>query len=248
MIIYQYSGGLDGFLSAVFEAYRRRQLPDLFTDGEILEPPLQSELVTILPDEAKALRIEKGIHARLGISGLHQLSYAYASCDPERNRKLFYWILSVFKYGAEVQKRFHDSNVMNFCDMTARVTLEINHMMGFLRFAQSKEGLYCAEFYPDNNILPFLMPHFTTRFSDQPFLIFDRKRNLYGLYNCTEWKVLASDQRISPELSEPETMFQSLWKEYFRSVSIAARENRKLQDSYLPRRYRVFLTEFQNTP
>lgn len=248
MLIYQYSGGLDGFLSTVFEAYRAKNLPDLITDGEVLEPPLESRIVTVLPDEAKALRVERGIHARLGAGGLHQLSYAYASCDPERNRKLFYWILSVFKYGTEVQKRYQDPYVMDCCDMTARVTLEINHMMGFLRFAQSREGLYCAEFAPDNNILPFLMPHFTTRFRDQPFLIFDRKRNLYGLYNCEEWKVLATEQKIPLVISEPEAMFQRLWKEYFRSVTIAARENRKLQDSYLPRRYRVFLTEFQNAP
>ena len=226
MLIYQYSGGLDGFLSAVFEAYRKKQLPDLITDGEPIEPPLLSKTVTVLPDEAKALRVEKGIHARLGINGLHQLSYAYASCDPERNRKLFYWILSVFKYGNEVQKRYQDPYVMECCDMTARVTLEINHMLGFLRFAQSQEGLYCAEFAPDNNILPFLMPHFITRFHDQQFLIFDRKRNLYGLYNGTEWKVLASDQRIPLQLSRPEIAFQNLWREYFRSVSIAARENR----------------------
>lgn len=245
MLIYQYSGGLDGFLSAVFRAYEEKALPDLITDGELTEPPLASQIVVILPDEGKALRVEKGLYARLGMTGLHQLSYAYASCDPEKNRKLFYWVLSVFKYGSEVQKRYQDPNVMDFCDMTARVTLEINHMLGFLRFAQSKEGLYCAEFAPDNNILPFLMPHFTHRFNDQSFLIYDCKRSLYGIYNGTEWKVMASDQKIPLTLSEPETVFQKLWKEYFRSVSIAARENKRLQDSYLPRRYRAFLTEFR---
>lgn len=248
MLIYQYSGGLDGFLSAVFRAYQKRELPDLLTDGELAENPLSAEIVTVIPDEAKALRIERGIVARLGGDGLHQLSYAYASCDPDRNRKLFYWILSVFKYGAEVQKRYQDSFVMDFCDMTARVTLEINHMLGFLRFSQTKEGLFFAEFAPDNNILPFLMPHFTRRFNNQSFIITDRKRNLYGIYNMEEWKVIASDTRLSPEYSEPESVFRNLWQEYFRSVNIAARENRKLQDSYLPRRYRAFLTEFRDAP
>ena len=245
MLIYQYSGGLDGFLTAVFEAYRARQIPDLLTDGELCEPPLQAQLVTLRPDEAKALRVERGIYGHLGESGLHQLGYAYASCDPDRNRKLFYWILSVFKYGAEVQKRYQDPFVMDFCDMTARVTLEICHQLGFLRFAQSKEGLYCAEFAPDNNILPFLMPHFSRRLSDQCFLIWDVKRNLYGVYNGEEWKVLESDAQISPEYSQPEQTFQALWRTYFRSVTIAARENRKLQDSFLPRRYRAFLTELR---
>lgn len=245
MLIYQYSGGLDGFLTAVFEAYRAKQIPDLLTDGELCEYPLQAQIVTLRPDEAKALRVERGLCGHLGESGLHQLGYAYASCDPDRNRKLFYWILSVFKYGAQVQKRYQDPNVMDFCDMTARVTLEIYHQLGFLRFAQSKEGLYCAEFAPDNNILPFLMPHFSRRLSDQPFLIRDVKRNLYGIYNGEEWKVLESDAQIAFEFSQPEQTFQALWKTYFRSITIAARENRKLQDSFLPRRYRAFLTEMR---
>lgn len=246
MLIYQYSGGLNGFLSAVFRAYQDKALPDLITDGNLIEPPLLSKIVTIQPDEAKALRVERGIFTRIGISGLHQLTYAYASGDPEKNRKLFYWVLSVFKYGNEVQKRYQDPNIMNFYDMTARVTLEINHMLGFLRFAQSSEGLYCAEFAPDNNILPFIMPHFTRRFNDQSFLIYDCKRSLYGIYNGTEWNVLYEEKKISYTLSEPEQVFQKLWKEYYRSVSIAARENRRLQDSYLPRRYRAFLTEFRD--
>lgn len=248
MLIYQYSGGLDGFLSAVFRAYEDKSLPDLITDGILSEPPLTSKIVIVHPDEAKALRVEQGIHARLGMTGLHQLSYAYASCDPKKNQKLFYWVLSVIKYGAEVQKRYQDPYVMEFCDMTARVTLEINHMLGFLRFSQTEEGLYCAEFAPDNNILPFLMPHFTRRFNDQSFLIHDCKRDLYGVYNGTEWKVIASDQKLPLNPSEPELAFRRLWQEYFRSVSIAARENKRLQDSYLPRRYRAFLTEFRDQP
>lgn len=248
MKIYQYSGGLDGFLSAVFEAYQRREIPDLLTDGELREIPLEISVIKILPDEAKALRVERGINARLGLSGLHQLSYAYASCDPERNRKILFWILSLFKYGAEVQHRYADPNVMDFYDMTARVTLEIHRTLGFLRFAQGKHGIFCARFSPDNNILPFLMPHFTTRFNDQSFLIYDCKRSLYGVYNGQEWKVLFSDQNIPFRPTQTEEAFQSLWREYYRSIQIAARENRRLQDAYLPRRYRVFLSEFQNTP
>ena len=245
MLIYQYSGELDGFLSAVFRIYQEKTVPDLLTDGELCESPLFSDLITVHPEEEKALRVEKGIYARLGISGLHQLSYAYASSDPERNRKLLYWILSVFKYGNDVQKRHHDPNVTECCDMTAKVTTEIHRMLGFLRFSQSRGGIYCAEFSPDNNVLPFIMHHFVHRFGDQPFLILDVKRNLCGIYNCEEWKIVTPDKKISVLLSEREQVFQDLWKTYFRSVSVASRENRKLQDSYLPRRYRAFLTEFQ---
>ncbi len=246
MLIYQYSGGLNGFLSAVFRAYKEKALPDLITDGNLTEPPLMSQIVTVQPDEAKALRVERGICARMGISGLHQLTYAYASANPEKNRILFYWILSVFKYGSGVQTRYQDPRIMNFYDMTARVTLEINRLLASLRFSQSPTGLFCAEFAPDNNILPFLVPYFSRKFDGQSFLIYDCKRALYGIYNGTEWKVLQEEKKIPRPSSPPEQVFQALWKEYYRSVAIAARESRRLQDSYLPRRYRAFLTEFRD--
>lgn len=245
MLICQYSGGLDGFLSTVFWSYREKTVPDLITDGEVCQPPLFSQIVTVSPDEAKALRVERGIYARLGDEGLQHLGYAYASSDPDRNQKLLYWILSVFKYGCEVQKRFHDPHVLACNEMVARVTYEIDRMRGFLRFAQTEEGLFCAEFAPDHDILTFLMPHFVRRFNDTPFLIHDCKRDLYGLYNCSEWKVLRSEERVVLRESEPEKAFRSLWQEYYRAVRIASRENRKLQDAYLPRRYRAFLTELR---
>ena len=247
MLVYQYSGGMDGFLTAVFRIYEEKTVPDLITCGEAVEYPLSATTVFIQPEEKKALRVVKGIHARLGESGLLQLNYAYASCDPERNRKMLYWILSVFKYGTDVQKRYQDPNVMAFCDMTARVTLELNHTMGYVRFEESREGLYCARFAPDNNVLSFLMPHFAKRFNDQNFLIFDCKRMLYGIYNGREWKVVSSDQTVRWTPTEAEILFQTLWKDYFRAVTIAQRENKKLQNSFLPRRYREYMTEFRPT-
>lgn len=246
MLIYQYSGGLDGFLSAVFRAYQDRVLPDLITDGNLTQPPLSSQIVTVQPDETKALRIERGIHARLGMSGLHQLCYAFASGDPERNRKIFYWILSVFKYGKGINSRYHDAHVMDFCDMTARVTLELHHIAGALPFSQDKTGILWAEIAPNNNVLPFLIPYVIRKWNEQPFLIHDEKRGLYGIYNGSEWKVLYSERKPFPLRKEPEEVFQTLWKEYYRSAAIVAREKKRTQDAYLPCRYRAFLTEFQD--
>lgn len=244
MLIYQYSGGLNGFLCAVFRAYGDKALPDLITDGTISQPPFCSQIVRIVPEEEKALRVERGIHARLGMAGLRQLGYAYASCDLDRNRKLFYWILSVFKYGSEVQKRYHDGNVMEFCDMTARVTLEIGRTASSLSFADRESGLHYATCTPEHNVLPFLMPQLLHRFGKEKFLVLDSKRNLYGISNGTEWKVLSSGGRLFGEQNPPEEIYQRLWQEYFRAIALAARENARLQDGFLPCRYRAFLTEF----
>ena len=56
MLIYQYSGGMDGFLTAVFRIYEEKKVPDLITCGEAVEYPLSATTVGVQPEAEKALR------------------------------------------------------------------------------------------------------------------------------------------------------------------------------------------------
>jgi probable DNA metabolism protein len=51
-------------------------------------------------------------------------------------------------------------------------------------------------------------------------------------------------ENLSIELSERETVFQSLFKEYNKTVAIKGRENLKLQRAFAPKKYRDFMSEF----
>ena len=46
-------------------------------------------------------------------------------------------------------------------------------------------------------------------------------------------------------VSEEEAAYQSMWKAFFNSISIEARENKKLQRNMLRLHYRKHMTEFQ---
>jgi probable DNA metabolism protein len=51
-------------------------------------------------------------------------------------------------------------------------------------------------------------------------------------------------ENLNIELSERETVFQTLFKEYHKTVAIKGRENLKLQRAFAPKKYREFMSEF----
>uniref|UniRef100_UPI00124E72C8 DUF4130 domain-containing protein n=3 Tax=Acinetobacter ursingii TaxID=108980 RepID=UPI00124E72C8 len=50
-------------------------------------------------------------------------------------------------------------------------------------------------------------------------------------------------QDFSLELDENEGLYDQLWKDYFKSVNIEARNNIKLHIQYVPRRYWRYMNE-----
>ncbi|RYZ23730.1 MAG: DUF4130 domain-containing protein, partial [Chitinophagaceae bacterium] len=49
----------------------------------------------------------------------------------------------------------------------------------------------------------------------------------------------------SAAYDEAESIYQELWKQYFKSVNIAARKNTKLHIQHMPKRYWKYLPEKQ---
>ncbi|MNF16020.1 hypothetical protein D3C80_2188690 [compost metagenome] len=50
-------------------------------------------------------------------------------------------------------------------------------------------------------------------------------------------------QSFTIELDEQEWLYDQLWKDYFHSVNIQARQNMKLHIQYVPKRYWRYMNE-----
>ena len=126
-------------------------------------------------------------------------------------------------------------------------------MEAFIRFQQSADGLFFATVEPDFDVLPLISDHFSRRYADQRWLIFDRKRKYGILYDLNEVHVVEQSPvdntgiALSPSMSlhEDEKKFQELWQQYFKSVNIKERKNTKLHVRHMPKRYWRYLTEKQ---
>ena len=256
MIICIYTPTMEGFLSAFFECYLKKIVPEIITcESNEYQVGLEYELLEVTPDSEKAMRVEKGIIKQIGSDGFYDIIRAYLSGDSNKEMIIFRYLIAVFKHGQKAQEMVNDKRIIDFNDLVRLVGGEAHRMKGFMRFKETSsvkignnvvEGkIYYAPFSPDHNIIEFMLDYFSQRNSETQFIIHDTARGLFGLYNGDDWRVISMDEPVEITLADGEQLVADLFKEYYNTVTIASRKNKRLQDGYLPRRYRKYLTEFE---
>ena len=92
------------------------------------------------------------------------------------------------------------------------------------------------------------MPHFADRLPLENFIIYDDKRELYGVHPVGKDWYLVSGMERKPEeelrMSEKEEQFQDLFTMFCRTIAIEERRNLKLQQQMLPLRFQEYMVEF----
>ena len=254
MTVYTFDGTMDGLLTAVFDAYALHEQPEqLLKTGDAL-PLFYDHLYLVTTDEEKARRVWTGLEKHLAHEALKLISVSWLSEVPELPTPLFLYICKVFRQG-DISHNFADEDVMLVTNIARRVLHEELRMKQFIRFQKAKDGTYLAVVSPDHNVLPLITDHFSDRFNDQPWLIYDAKRH-YGFYYDGQ-KVIRvtfedesavpfnlSNGKLSAEvLSNDDQLFQDLWRTYFKAICIKERMNPRKQLQDMPRRYWKYMTE-----
>ncbi len=244
-MIYVTDGSFEGILTAVFEAYTRKEEPDSIVSQNQFQMSLVSEVRDIATDLEKSDRVYKAIVEKMSQEAIEVLYSAYLHEDPDVGIALFRYIRIGLKIGRKVLSYLQNPDVLWVNDMSRKVFSEMHLFLGILRFKRLKNGLYYAKIEPDNNITMLLSNHFTDRLSDQPWIIHDAKRDIYALYD-TERVVFSNEPIPIPEDQWGDETFEKLWKRYFKTIAIESRNNPKLQKQFMPRRYWKNLIEKQN--
>ena len=258
MLVYIFDRTLDGLLSAVFDAYFRRQQPEMLV-GEGDQLPLFSEEVYhVATAEEKARRVWAGLEKRLKAEALKLIAVSWLSEEKDLPTPLFQYIYKVFQSKGGGGYDFTDADVLHVTNTARRVMHEQLRMKQFVRFQKAKDGTYLGVVKPDHDVLPLVIDHFQDRFRDQPWLLFDARRK-YGYYKEGESAPIRitfedtsslpfslDDGRLSEELlSDNDRLFQELWRTYFKAICIRERINPRKQLKDMPRRYWKYMTEKQ---
>ncbi len=253
MITYFFDGSFCGLLTAVFESYALKHRDvRLCTLGEY-QPAIFDACQEIKSDEEKAHRVWKGMGGKLERGQLYKFYTAFLSESADAFRHMFAYARYVFDTGGENALNFGNEHVLAVENYAKKVSRERHRMKAFVRFQKAANGLYFAVIEPDFNVLPLIAKHFTDRYADQPWLIFDRRRHsgiYYDLTSIREVKVDTTQagthsMAIASEMlpDENEHLYTSLWQEYFKSTNIKERANLKLHLQHVPRRYWKYLPE-----
>ena len=256
MTIYLFDGTMDGLLTAVFDAFSLKEEPqELLTEGDAL-PLFCDHIYQVITDEEKAQRVWTGLEKKLTREAMKLISVSWLSEVKELNTPLFRYICKVFRQG-DISKNFADPDVLAVTNIARRVLHEQLRMKQFIRFQKAKDGTYLAVVSPDHNVLPIITDHFSDRFNDQPWLIYDAKRHYGFNYDGkTVIRITFEDEAAVPfslengklneaVLSNDDQLLQDLWRTYFKAICIKERMNPRKQLNDMPRRYWKYMTEKQ---
>lgn len=252
MIKYIYDGTFEGFLTAVFDSYSRKEVPFSIVAESKDNNDLFSDNFVIITDLEKAERVKKGILKTLGKYNFSLIIRCFLSGKEGIEKVLLAYIRLGFKYGENVYQMKGIDIVLDVLTVNKKVCNEREKFYGILRFKELKSGLLFAEIEPEANILPLLSHHFKTRFKNENWAILDSKRHQLLLYDkkelffYTKLNGLDYDNLKSKAFySENELLFQNLWKNYFKNIAIKERKNPKLQRQFMPKKYWKHLIEKQ---
>jgi probable DNA metabolism protein len=253
MIIFRYDKTFEGLLTAVFDAYNRKTFPDKLLGMDEIEPLFVDESFTVITDEEKSNRVFLSLKKRMMSVTFNMLSYVWLSEIEKSDELLFRYIRKIFDNKESIELNFADDDVLQVRNLAKKVSSEKHRLIEFVRFQKAADDIFFAPVSPDHNCLPLVISHFTNRFADQKWIIYDTKRN-YGFYydlkSATEMTLDSSNMFPEGKLDETsmakdEKLFQALWKGYFKSITIKERINLKLHRQHLPKRYWKYLTEKQ---
>jgi probable DNA metabolism protein len=176
----------------------------------------------------------------------------YLSDTAKAEEVMWQFVRHVFGNDRNVEEDYGHPAVWAVRQAAKRVKREAHRMEAFVRFKLTSDQLYYAIIEPDCDVLPLIAGHFESRYADQRWLIYDARRN-YGIYyDLTTVAPVSVDfnqgrratSTLIAEISdEREEFYQELWRRYFKSVTIDARKNVRLQLQHMPKRYWRHLTE-----
>lgn len=247
ILTYVYDGSMEGMFTALYEGLfameeiesivsRERYIPSLFSTEEIIET-----------DPKKAKKLKHVLQSRLSKQAFMNIIYCYLS-ESGMEEMLLSYIKMALAVRRNIDGNFANETVAKITKTAKKVAYEVCRFHGFVRFRRVYDDLYYAPIEPDYNILALLTPHFIARFPNQQWFIHDRRRKLGAYYNGKECQIVTFVE-LTEELEaslhgittgvegEEEIFYKKLWNEYFKSIAIEERKNRRLQRQHMPARY-----------
>lgn len=241
-VAYQYDGRFEGFLCCVFMSYLNKERPIAFFEDE--ESMTFYTVRSVITRSDQASRVMRSIVKQSPAAG-KVLRRGFLTCMDEKELRLYDFVRKIYSEGPGFLKNQTDPAYYPIMKAIRHLNGEIEKYRGFIRFSDYN-GYLGAEIEPKNQVLPLLRSHFCNRCADEDFFIFDRTHRELLLHSKGCSRILEIDGLHLDLPGAEELNYRELWKCFYESIAIRERLNPKRQNSFLPKRYRENMTEFQS--
>ena len=238
---YYYDGSFDGLLTVIYMAYNDRESNMLRVSAKAEQLILALDDIHIITDFFKARCVEKAICEKLSQNFLNNIRTCFLSNDKNKDTIIIHTVYKALKQREEILHSL-DEHAFYVNKLVKQVLNERHRYLGVLRFKEVKDGTMFSTIEPKNNVLPILLSHFINRMKREKFAIYDKKRKMIAYYDTKKVEIFFV-KSLEIEWSDEEIEYSELWKTFHKSISIKERENKKLQQSNLPKYYWKHLIE-----
>lgn len=243
--VYIYDGSYQGLLSALYLAFKKREVPVKIIEKSKFREDLFYNKKEITTEPEKVDFFAKKIKKHISAQALNNIFHAYLSEADKLELYIFRYLFTGFKVGKSVDQLLTKEYVRQVHDLAHKVRFESHRLKGLIRLQEAAGGKYYAALEPDYKTLILLAPHFKKRFSTMDWIIHDKKREEAVIFSAAdkEWLLIELEKEFEPQLSKKEKDVQDLWKSFFAAVSIKNRRNAKVQQQFMPKKYWKHLIE-----
>lgn len=241
-LVYLYDGSFAGFLCCIFESYAQKEIPtDIRTEEECLSTLFPTRKIST--DQNHALRVYKKV-VKCSPYAAELLRRGFLTCLPHKEEAMYRLVEKLLREGPLFLRNRSDETLYPVAKAVRHLEGEAHLLKGFTRFSDLG-GVLGGEIAPKNRVLPLLAHHFSARYLNETFFLYDRTHHEALFYAAGKAVIrpLEFFQMAPPD--ETEARYRLLWKRFYDTVAIKERYNPKCRMTNMPKRYWGLMTEFQ---
>lgn len=242
-VIYSYDGTFDGLMCCVFKCFEQKEMPAEIIVGE----PEQfsfSEVRVIETVPEKAARVIRAVPQKITPDTLDTVHKMFLSCAENKDLLILQYLYKGFQVGSRIEQMLADDTVNAVNKAVFHCTHEAHLLKGFVRFSDYNSYL-AAVIEPKNKVIPLLAAHFTDRFRNENFLIYDKTHRMALVYFSHKAEIAENIDFELPEAGAEEELYRELWKCFYRTIGIKERYNPRCRMNLMPKRFWANMTEMR---
>lgn len=239
-----FDGSFEGFLTIIYNHYYENLNPVHIILEDGFQQLLNTFYISIETDNLKSSKVLKALKTKISNVNYYTLTKAFLSFNEYRFTNMYHYILLGFKVGKDISQYLNYDYVLSVQNLSHSVGKEAHAIREFCRFKETKDGIYYSDISPINNVIYLVAKHFEDRFKGHNFIIHDVNRSIAVIYDGKKSTFTEVPKDVNIVISENEELYQKLWVKFFHSIGIEERKNPKIQNTFLPKRYRKHMTEF----